>query len=217
VVDRDHERPHLRAPDPILESHTPGLHRQHEDVVLPLRESRRQGAGADHQAALRHLRLGKDRRLQPRRGVRSLADMADRVPARPASAKAPYVAVGADRPAGRLVGRCRREARRRLHETKNRAPKSSSAITSSSRAGSWTRTWARPHPGNGHIHPRCKDTIYQIQRFVWDEYSHNIDRDQKQKPKDKYDDFPAMLRYLANSEPSLLSFISCSRPREQDR
>jgi hypothetical protein len=52
------------------------------------------------------------------------------------------------------------------------------------------------------IHPRCKDAIYQTQRFVWDEFSKNVDRDQKQKPKEKYDDYPALLRYLANSEPS---------------
>lgn len=51
------------------------------------------------------------------------------------------------------------------------------------------------------IHPRCKDTIYQLQRFSWDNYSHNLDRDQKQTPKPKHDDFPALLRYLANSEP----------------
>ena len=52
------------------------------------------------------------------------------------------------------------------------------------------------------VHPRCKDTIYQVQRFSWDNYSHNIDKDQKQTPKAKYDDFPALWRYLANTEPT---------------
>ena len=52
------------------------------------------------------------------------------------------------------------------------------------------------------IHPRCRDTIYQLQRFVWDDFSTKVDKDQKQTPKPKYDDYPAMLRYLANSEPN---------------
>ena len=52
------------------------------------------------------------------------------------------------------------------------------------------------------VHTRCKDTAYQVQRFVWDNFSTKIDKDQKQTPKPKYDDYPAMLRYLANSEPN---------------
>jgi hypothetical protein len=51
------------------------------------------------------------------------------------------------------------------------------------------------------FHPRCKDTIYQIQRFSWSDYSHNVDRDQKQVASDKYSDMPACLKYIANSEP----------------
>lgn len=52
------------------------------------------------------------------------------------------------------------------------------------------------------IHPRCKDTIYQMMRYSWDNYSNNLDRDQKQTPKDKYDDYPTLLKYLANTEPN---------------
>lgn len=52
------------------------------------------------------------------------------------------------------------------------------------------------------IHARCKDTVYQLERFVWDDFSRRVDRDLKQVPKDKHSDYPAMLRYLANSEPS---------------
>ncbi len=52
------------------------------------------------------------------------------------------------------------------------------------------------------IHKRCKDTIYQLERYVWDAWSSKIDKDEKQKPKEKYDDYPSMLKYLANSEPN---------------
>lgn len=52
------------------------------------------------------------------------------------------------------------------------------------------------------FHPRCKDSIYMMNRYSWADYSKNVDRGQKQEPKDKYDDFPTLLKYLANSEPS---------------
>jgi hypothetical protein len=61
------------------------------------------------------------------------------------------------------------------------------------------------------IHPRCKDTIYQMNRFSWSDYSKNVDRDQKQEPSDKYSDYPAMLRYLANSDP-VFSFLKMGAP-----
>jgi hypothetical protein len=51
------------------------------------------------------------------------------------------------------------------------------------------------------IHPRCKDTVYQVNRYVWADFSKNVDRDLKQTPKDTHDDFPTLLKYLANSEP----------------
>ena len=52
------------------------------------------------------------------------------------------------------------------------------------------------------MHPRCKDTIYQLSRYSWADFSKNVDRGQKQTPKDKYDDGPTLLKYLANSEPT---------------
>lgn len=52
------------------------------------------------------------------------------------------------------------------------------------------------------FHPRCKDTVYMMVRYVWDNFSTKIDKDPKQTPKQKYDDFPTLLKYLANSEPS---------------
>ena len=52
------------------------------------------------------------------------------------------------------------------------------------------------------IHPRCKTTIYQLQRYSWADFSKRVDRDQKQEPKDKHSDMPTLLKYLANSDPS---------------
>lgn len=53
-----------------------------------------------------------------------------------------------------------------------------------------------------HISKACSQTIHQIKRYVWDDYRNRNDRDIKQKPKDKYDDYPTMLKYLMNSEPT---------------
>lgn len=51
------------------------------------------------------------------------------------------------------------------------------------------------------IHPRCETAIFQMSRFMWDDYKRNQDRSQKQRVKDKYDDFPAIFRYFANENP----------------
>jgi hypothetical protein len=52
------------------------------------------------------------------------------------------------------------------------------------------------------IHPRCRDTIYQLNRYSWGEFNRNIERDLKQQPKDTNSDYPTLLKYLANAEPS---------------
>ena len=52
-----------------------------------------------------------------------------------------------------------------------------------------------------HVHPRCKDTIYQINRYVWDDFKRGMEKDLKQTPKAKYDDHPTLLKYCLNSEP----------------
>lgn len=62
-----------------------------------------------------------------------------------------------------------------------------------------------------HIHSRCRDTVYQLSRFVWDNFSKRIDRDLKQTPKDKHSDYPALLRYLANSDP-VFRFLRTGAP-----
>jgi len=52
------------------------------------------------------------------------------------------------------------------------------------------------------IHTRCHQTVYQMKRYVWDNYRNQDERDLKTKPRDKYDDYPTMLKYLLNSGPS---------------
>lgn len=52
------------------------------------------------------------------------------------------------------------------------------------------------------VHSSCEKMIFQMTRFVWDDYRQALEKPQKQRPKEKHDDFPAILRYLANSEPS---------------
>lgn len=48
------------------------------------------------------------------------------------------------------------------------------------------------------FHPRCRDTIYEMMRYSWDNYAKNIERDVKQQPKDTYSDRPSCLKYFAN-------------------
>lgn len=51
------------------------------------------------------------------------------------------------------------------------------------------------------IHPRCPGTIHQMKRFMWDDWKIAHDRAQKQKTKEKYDDFPDCWRYFGNFAP----------------
>lgn len=55
-----------------------------------------------------------------------------------------------------------------------------------------------------HIHPRCTTTISQMKRYTWDEYKRASEKEQKQTPKAKNDDFPTMWKYLLNSNPSFV-------------
>jgi hypothetical protein len=52
------------------------------------------------------------------------------------------------------------------------------------------------------FHSLCEKAIFQMTRFVWDDYRQALEKAQKQKAKERHDDFPAILRYFANSEPS---------------
>ncbi len=53
-----------------------------------------------------------------------------------------------------------------------------------------------------HIHPRCKTTISQTKRYSWDDYKRSAEKDQKQIPKAKNDDFPTLLKYIMNYGPA---------------
>ncbi|MCR4338524.1 MAG: hypothetical protein NUW01_01415, partial [Gemmatimonadaceae bacterium] len=53
-----------------------------------------------------------------------------------------------------------------------------------------------------HVHPRCKTLIHQMKRYVWADYKLASERAQLQVPRDKDDDFPSLLKYLMNSNPS---------------
>jgi len=52
------------------------------------------------------------------------------------------------------------------------------------------------------IDPRCVKTSYQMRRYLWADFKRAAERDQKQMPKDKHSDFPTLLKYLANSQPT---------------
>ena len=53
-----------------------------------------------------------------------------------------------------------------------------------------------------NFHSRCSLTITQMKRYMWDNFKQDLQRDQKQVPKPKYDDFPNNLKYLVNSDPN---------------
>lgn len=60
------------------------------------------------------------------------------------------------------------------------------------------RTW-RPRL---HFRDACTLSIFQMKRFCWDEHKRQTERDLKQRPRERYDDVPALLRYCLNDEPS---------------
>jgi hypothetical protein len=71
-----------------------------------------------------------------------------------------------------------------------------------------------------HLHPRAARTIFQMKRYVWDEFRSSIDRDPKQTPKAKNDDYPTMLKYWLNTDPSFRTLTQSSgifRRREETR
>ncbi len=52
------------------------------------------------------------------------------------------------------------------------------------------------------FHPRCGNAITHFNRFAWADYKRSLEKDQNQRPRDKYSDYPAMARYLVNSDPT---------------
>jgi len=62
-----------------------------------------------------------------------------------------------------------------------------------------------------HFHPRCDVSILQMKRHVWADYKEALEKAQKQVPKDKDDDFPTLLKYLVNTEPTF-TFCTLGAP-----
>ena len=62
-----------------------------------------------------------------------------------------------------------------------------------------------------HIHASCKNTIYQFKRYVWDDHRQKLEKALKQKPKEKYDDYPTMWKYLLNDDPAF-NFLTVGAP-----
>ena len=52
------------------------------------------------------------------------------------------------------------------------------------------------------VDQRCMRTIYQFKRFSWDDHKLTKEKDQKQTVKQKNDDFPTCVKYLANMNPT---------------
>jgi len=53
-----------------------------------------------------------------------------------------------------------------------------------------------------NIDHSCKNTIQQFKRYSWDDYRNLPEKDMKQKPKQKNDDYPTLWKYLLNTEPT---------------
>ena len=62
------------------------------------------------------------------------------------------------------------------------------------------------------IHERCTKTIQQMKRYGWDDFKKTLEKDQKQKPKQKWDDFPTLLKYAANSQPTFRGLKALGAP-----
>jgi phage terminase large subunit-like protein len=46
------------------------------------------------------------------------------------------------------------------------------------------------------------NTIQQMKRYSWDDFKKSMEKDQKQKAKQKFDDYPTLWKYVCNSSPS---------------
>lgn len=71
------------------------------------------------------------------------------------------------------------------------------------------------------IAARCQRTVFQMKRYVWDNFRRQDEKDLKQLPKRKHDDYPTLLKYLMNSSPSFATLhngapvIRYGRPMEK--
>ena len=52
------------------------------------------------------------------------------------------------------------------------------------------------------VHPRATRLIHQLLRYRWDDHRLRLEKDIKQKPKAKEDDYPTLCKYVMNLDPS---------------
>ena len=52
------------------------------------------------------------------------------------------------------------------------------------------------------VDERCMKTIQQMKRYSWDDFKRSMEKDQKQKAKQKFDDYPTLWKYVVNSNPT---------------
>ena len=62
------------------------------------------------------------------------------------------------------------------------------------------------------VDPRCVRTIHQMKRYVWDDHKRTVEKDQKQRAKQKNDDYPTCLKYAINSNPSFRTLKTIGDP-----
>lgn len=62
------------------------------------------------------------------------------------------------------------------------------------------------------VDPRCMKTIQQMKRYSWDDFKKSMEKDQKQKAKQKYDDYPTLAKYVMNSNPTFRGLKSLGKP-----
>jgi hypothetical protein len=62
------------------------------------------------------------------------------------------------------------------------------------------------------IDERCTKTIQQFKRYSWDDHKKGLEKDQKQRAKQKFDDYPTLWKYILNSNPSFRNLKLVGRP-----
>lgn len=71
-----------------------------------------------------------------------------------------------------------------------------------SRVNEYLRVDERTRTPRLRVHERCHRAIHQMKRYTWDEHRGSRDKDLKQIPRDKYSDYPTLLKYLMNYLPT---------------
>lgn len=62
----------------------------------------------------------------------------------------------------------------------------------------------------------CKDAIFQMKRYVWDDRKNEERKDILQEPLKKNDDYPALFKYLMNSLPTSATVVPTVHKRDRN-